>query len=242
MSPLPSQSITAALLDRIIGLLAPLFLAATAGDVATARDAARGMLASYNSRNDEELRLHALVIAFGFGALDALAQASGPGLSLNQVMRLRSNATALSRAGHQNQAVLDRRRKQSAAEPAPEPEPAQTGLPDSLHTADLVAFARQGKRAPLASPPDESALLQQAPLDQPRPPSPSAAAPLTRQQRRAAEREAEKRQRRLDHQARKAALLMGRHGASAVGNPSDDGAAEPVASPPGQPPISSASC
>ncbi len=241
MSSVPqSATITAALLDRIIRLLAPLFLDATAGDLIAARDAARGMLASYNSRDDEELRLHALVIAFGFGALDALAQAAGSGLSLNQVMRLRSNATALSRAGHQNQAVLDRCRKQSAAEPAPEPEPAQTELPDSLRTADLVAFTRHGKRAPLALPPDETAPLRQAPLDQPRPPSAPAATPLTRQQRRAAEREAEKRQRRLDHQARKAALLMGRHGASAGNAPSDDGAAEPAL--PGKPPISPVSC
>ena len=70
-------------------------------------DAVRASLASSHARTDAELRLAALVIAFGFGALDALGKAVDPELSLNQVLRLRSNATALSRAGHQNQAVLN---------------------------------------------------------------------------------------------------------------------------------------
>jgi hypothetical protein len=142
--------VTAAFLDRIITLLAPLFLAATGGDVEAARDTVRVTLASYNARNDTELRLAALIVAFGFGALDALGKAVNPGLSLDQVMRLRSHATALSRAGHQNQAVLDKLHKQGSGESAP----ARTDLPASTEAEDLLAFARMPARskAPAAPP------------------------------------------------------------------------------------------
>ncbi|HEX3574708.1 MAG TPA: hypothetical protein VHU42_08925 [Rhodopila sp.] len=177
-------AITAAFLDKILTLLAPLFLAATGGDMAAARDAVRSTLANSHARTDAELRLTALVIAFGFGALDALGKAVDPDLSVNQVLRLRTNATALSRASHQNQAVLDRMHKAEPAEPAPEPELAEPDLPASIETEDLVSFTRA--IAPARTQPP---------------------APLTRQQRRAAERADEKAKRQHDYQVRRAALL-----------------------------------
>jgi hypothetical protein len=179
--PTPPTTITAAFLDKILTLLAPLFLAATGGDIEAARDAVRSTLASYHARSDTELRLVALIIAFGFGALDALGKAVSPDLSLNQILRLRSNATALSRAGHQNQALLDKLRKHDDATPPP----ADPDLPTSAETEDLISFARS---------------VMQARTQQ--------AAPLSRQQRRAAERAAEKTKRQQDYQARRAALLQ----------------------------------
>lgn len=65
---------TAAVLDRILALLAPLFLSAVGGDAAAARDAANALLASYEPRTNRELRFAALAIAFSFGALDALSR------------------------------------------------------------------------------------------------------------------------------------------------------------------------
>ena len=181
-------AVTTAFLNRILGLLAPLFLAATGGNLAAARDAVSDMLANYDIRNDNELRLVALTIAFGFGALDALGQAVNPDLSLNQIIRLRGNATALSRASHQNQAVLDRQRKQTDSEPAPEPEPelAEPLLPASTATPDLIAFARSG-----TSPRPQLGTATPAP-----------AVSQTRQQRREAERRADKARRRQEHEAR----------------------------------------
>jgi hypothetical protein len=137
--------ITPAFLDRILTLLAPLFLGATGGDMAAARDTVRSTLASYHVRTDNEVRLAALVVAFGFGALDALSKAANRELSLDQVMDLRDNATALSAAGHQNQAVLDRLRKPRQAEPAPDPEPA--GVPAGTNVNDLRSFERSGPQA-----------------------------------------------------------------------------------------------
>jgi hypothetical protein len=175
-------AITAAFLDKILALLAPLFLTAAGGDVEAAREAVRSSLACYNARSDGELRLAALIVAFGFGALDALSRAVDADLSFNQMMRLRSNATALSRAGHQNQAVLDTLRKQAASEPAPEPEPVEADLPDSIETPALVAFARAIQ--PIRT---------------------QSAAPLSRQQRRASERAAEKARRQQHEDSRRTA-------------------------------------
>jgi hypothetical protein len=207
-------TITAVFLDKILTLLAPLFLAATGGDVSLAREAVRATLAGYNARTDDEVRLAALVVAFGFGALDALGQAANPDLSLNQVMRLRSNATALSRAGHQNQAVLDKVRKQASAEPAPEPEPAapelpasieppvSPELPASIETPDLLAFARS--------------VMQARTL--------ATAAPLSRQQRRAAERHAEKARLRQKEDARRTDRAAARELANHAAAPQPSGA------------------
>lgn len=206
-----SQPVTTAFLDKVLTLLAPLFLSVTGGDAEAARQAVQSAIAGYNARTDEELHLAALIVAFGFGALDALSKAVDPDLSLNQMMRLRSNAAALSRAGHRNRAALDKRRGEAASEPAPEPAVAEPTLPDSTETPDLVAFARAVNAA-------------------------RTAAPLTRQQRRAAERAAEKARHQQQEQARRAAraIVPDVAGRAASGNGirfADGGS--PAAPPPG---------
>ena len=143
---------------KIVAFLAPLCLDTCCGVIAAARATAMTVLASYDARNDHELRLAALVLAFSRGALDALAQAVNPELAENQVLRLRGNANALNRTALQNQKVLDDLQGDWLA-PLDEP---VADLPVSSATSDLVSLAR------------------------------SAPAPLSRQQRRAAERQAEK--------------------------------------------------
>jgi hypothetical protein len=112
------EAITPAFLDRILALLAPLFLIAAGGSAEAARDAAWSALADHHPRTDNELRLAALIVSFGFAALDTLGRASNGALSLDEVMDLRDTATALSAAGNQSQAMLDRARKQVPPEPA----------------------------------------------------------------------------------------------------------------------------
>jgi hypothetical protein len=111
-------AITPAFLDRILALLAPLFLAAAGGATEAAREAAGSALAGHYPRTDNELRLAALVVAFGFAALDTLGRAANEALSLDEVMDLRDNATALSAAGDQSQAMLDRAHRQIEPKPA----------------------------------------------------------------------------------------------------------------------------
>jgi hypothetical protein len=132
-------AVTPDFLNKILTLLAPLFLAATDGDMGAAQEAAHHALIDYGARTDDELRLAALVVAFGFGSLDALSKAADKDLSLDEVMDLRDNATALSTAGFQSQTALDRLQKQrpTGARPA--------ALPPSMEGRDLVTFARSGE-------------------------------------------------------------------------------------------------
>jgi hypothetical protein len=173
--------IAAAVLDKVLGLLAPLFLGPLAGDSAAAREAAKAMLDSYGARTNREVRIAASAIAFSFGALDALSRAAGGDLPVNQVLRLRGNANALNRAAEQNENRLEKLvgRKEAAAPEAPP----ETELPASGATDDLVAFVRSTWQA-------EKAAAAPQPVS------------LSRQQRRFADRQAEKRQRREQEKAR----------------------------------------
>jgi hypothetical protein len=138
------------------------------------------MLDSYGARTDRELRLATLAIAFSLGALDALSRAVDRDLSTNQVLRLRGNANALNRAAEQNENRLEKLLRQVEAasrDATPEPDMPATGATD-----DLVAFVRSSWKAEKAATPQP--------------------APLSRQQRRFADRQAEKQQQREQEQAR----------------------------------------
>jgi hypothetical protein len=207
-------AITAAIVDKILVFLAPLFLGAMVDDIATARQVASTTLASYGAQTDPELRLVALIIAFSFGALDALGRAANPDLPMNQVLRLRGNANALNRAAQQNENRLDKLRRQpvgsarlaadqSAPQPA-DPEPADD-LPVSSDTADLIVFARSALKAAAPSA---------TPVATPTAPSAATVVPMSRQQRRAAERQAEKIRLRRQEVARLAERATARMAAS----------------------------
>lgn len=142
----PPAQPTSAFQDKVLTLLAPLFLIATGGDVGAAREAVRATLVDYRARTDDELRLAALVIAFGFGALDALSRAASPDLTLEAMMDLRDNAITLNQAGDRAQTALDRLLKR-------QPDRASStarlaALPASIEIDDLLAFARP--RAPVS--------------------------------------------------------------------------------------------
>ncbi len=188
------MSVTTAVIERILAFLTPLFQGNEPGDM-SARQAAKDTLASYGARTNRELRFAALSIAFGFGALDALSRAANPELALNQVLRLRGNANALNRAAQQNESRLEKLLKQPPLAVEPEEAVAATrdapvdALPASSATADLLAFARCRLKAMMSEP---TALVPElAPV-----------VPLPRQQRRAAERKAEKVRKRQQEEAR----------------------------------------
>jgi hypothetical protein len=99
--------IDAAVVDTILGRLALLFLTGALGDLTVARHAASQMLAAYNIETEEELRRAAEIISLGCHVLEALSQATDPGMSFNQVLRLRGSAVSLSRESHKFQRKLD---------------------------------------------------------------------------------------------------------------------------------------
>ena len=110
MSSFPT--IAPAFLEEMVAHLLHLFIRGAGGDEAAARHAVLSTLAAYDPTDEQELRLAAEIISFGFAALEALAKAMNPDLPLNAVLRLRGNANAAHRSGHQCQRTLDKLRKE----------------------------------------------------------------------------------------------------------------------------------
>jgi hypothetical protein len=191
--------ITTIALDKVLTFLAPLFLQQTNGNLQAARHAASQTLTAHAARSDQEVRLVALIIAFSFRALDALSRAADPELDVKAVLRLNGSANALNRAAQQCQRTLDRMRRidVNKAE-TPDTAPELADIPLTNEVAGLFKFMQSALRKPDASTetcPDTAPLGLQ---------------PMSRQQRRAAERQAEKalrRQQDADRLAARAASL-----------------------------------
>jgi hypothetical protein len=203
-------TITTAIFDKILAFLAPLFLVAATGDIGAAQEAAGAMLASYNPRTNRELRFAALSIAFAFGALETLSKAADPDLALNQVLRLRGNANALNRSAQQNEVRLEKLQKQPpvvietvAAEATSDATAA--ALPASSTAADLLTFARSKLKSmmSIATPAASAPSIVPVPV-----------IPVSRQQRRAAERKTEKVRQRQIQEARLAQRTAARTAAA----------------------------
>jgi hypothetical protein len=177
------QPITASVLDRILIFLAPLFLGGAEGDLQAARLAAAETLRAYAARNEQELHLAAQVIAFSLRSLDALARAAAPDLDIKTLLRLNSSAATLHRAAMRAQKELDRLR----AQPLMQEEIPAAELPE------LLTLAVSVQDAPAGTPKAEPAPSDNAP---PRVPA------LSRQQRRLAERLAERERRRQPDRVR----------------------------------------
>jgi hypothetical protein len=153
-------TIAPAFLEEMVAHLLHLFIRGAGGDDAAARHAVLSTLAAYDPADEQELRLAAEIISFGFAALEALAKAMNPDLPLNAVLRLRGNANAAHRSGHQCQRTLDKLRKErrtasglaAARSPAPElpaadtAEAANAGHPMSTQPAPRPDQSRQQRR------------------------------------------------------------------------------------------------
>jgi hypothetical protein len=143
----------AAILDTILGRLAFLFLTGAAGDLVAAHHAARQMLIAYHPETEDELCLAAEIISFSLHALEALSQAAGSDLSLNQELRLRGSAVSLSRESHKSQRKLDQLQKArgtgALAQPAAAPQPVRPGIDNALALIEATreAMASAGKNA-----------------------------------------------------------------------------------------------
>ncbi len=120
-----------AFLEEMVAYLLHLFIRGAGGDEAAARHAVLSTLAAYDAKDEQELRLAAEIISFGFAGLEALARAMNPDLPLNAVLRLRGNANAAHRSGHQCQRTLDKLRKErrTAAVHSPAPNTGSFGRP-----------------------------------------------------------------------------------------------------------------
>jgi hypothetical protein len=150
MSPFPN--IAPAFIEEMVAYLLHLFIRGAGGDEAAARHAVLSTLAAHDVANEEEMRLAAEIVSFSFTALEALAKAMDPDLPLNAKLRLRGNANAAHRSGHQCQRTLDKLRKERrlSAEPS-RPQAAVTVDADATQnvptpSAPRMDLSRQQRR------------------------------------------------------------------------------------------------
>jgi hypothetical protein len=155
------------------------------------------MLAAYNAETEEELRLAAEIVSFSFHALEALSEAAAADLPVTRKLRLRGSAVSLSREQHKSQRKLDQLQRARLVASKPQevqalPPPDKPGTDQAVR---LIEFAREALEASARK-------------------GGVAALTLSRQQRRAAERIAEKLKRnQAEHERREArqAALAARH-------------------------------
>src|SRR3954464_2071794 len=88
------------LLDLVITLLTPMFLAAAEGNLAFARQAAAETLNAYRTETQSDLITVAKIIGFGLAALVALSLSMADDLPLPTVLRLHASASASDRSEH----------------------------------------------------------------------------------------------------------------------------------------------
>jgi hypothetical protein len=136
MSTLP-----AAILETILTHLTTLFLQGAGGDPEAARLAASQMLDAYHPETTDELRLAANIISFSFQALEALAQAATPDISLTRILRLRGSAVSLSREAAKAErrlTQLQKTRQQAIPTPQPEIQPQPKVETAHQETAEII--------------------------------------------------------------------------------------------------------
>jgi hypothetical protein len=176
------------LITLIVAFLAPMFLSATGGDIAYARMAAIETVNAYRVRNPSDLLGIAQIIGFGLAALGSLSLSMADDISVALVLRLRGNATSLSRAAEQHRRALVAARSEEAAADAQAADASPNEVTE-VEVATAVARAQraageaanriraqqQAERAPLVSP---------APVVAPEPAAAKAGERLTDAQRR----------------------------------------------------------
>jgi len=154
------------LINVIVTFLTPMFLGPANTNIGLAQMAAMETVNSFRIRNQAELIVVAQIIAFAMTTLGSLSLSMADDLALPMILRLRTNATALSRAEHRQRRILAEPPPEHRAEPLqtqPRPEPAET---------EQTVVPSQAEKAqsptPQASPLPQaaaSAVRQAAPAD-----------------------------------------------------------------------------
>jgi hypothetical protein len=96
------------LLTLIVAILAPMFLGITAGDIGLARAVALETMNAHRTENRADLLAVAQIIAYGLAALGSLSLSMADDISLSMALRLRNNASALTRSAEKHRAALVR--------------------------------------------------------------------------------------------------------------------------------------
>ncbi len=131
------------LLNLIVTLLTPMFLAAAGNDLAFARQAAIETLNAYRAETQSDLITIAKIIGFGLAALAALSLSISDELPLRTMLRLHASANASDRSEHRNRQVLQQSQAHRASAPV-EPDIDEAALTAAAadmkqRTADTLA-------------------------------------------------------------------------------------------------------
>jgi hypothetical protein len=117
--------------DNILAFMLPFFLSAAGGDANLGRATIQQLAESYNATTTTELELVGRILGFSTVAMDNLRLSMNPGMSDTKILRYRSNAVALSRAGEQCRKILEavQASRQPAETPIAIPRPAIAAAP-----------------------------------------------------------------------------------------------------------------
>ena len=170
------------LINVIVTLLAPMFIAGTDGNIGHARVAALETVHSYCAQNHASLMAVAKIISFGLATLGSLSLSMTDDLSIPMILRLRGNANALDRSSDRNERAL---KTWQTLPPAKAPTngfdeaKVRAGVAEAVRRSAEVRTAPQhasAQRAEPASPPREQPSAP--PREQPSAPPAAEAAPF----------------------------------------------------------------
>jgi hypothetical protein len=151
------------LLNLVLILLTPLFLAGTDGDLALARAAACETIAAYRAQHHMSLVRAARVIAFSLAALDSLSLSMRDDLSIPLILRLRANANALNRSAERAECMLE---EVPCAAAEPQKPIDEAAIRASVAEAQARAAAARATIQEAAAEPPPQPALQPAPQPQ----------------------------------------------------------------------------
>jgi hypothetical protein len=125
------------IVENIFGFMLPFFLSSAGGDADLGRDTIRQLAESFNAATATEIELVGRILGFSTVAMDNLRLSMKPDMSDTKVLRYRSNAIALSRAGEQCRKILEamQANRQPAERPMTIPRPAIAAAPPPVTRA-----------------------------------------------------------------------------------------------------------
>jgi hypothetical protein len=103
--PLPTA--VDVIFENILEFLLPFFLSSAGGNADLGRCAIQAMAEAHDAATVTELDLVGRILGFSVVAMDNLRLSMSKGMSDNKILRYRSNAVALSRAGEQCRIILE---------------------------------------------------------------------------------------------------------------------------------------
>ena len=127
----PQPTAIDCIFEHILGFMLPFLLSSAGGDANMVRTTIQDLAQAYNAATATELELVGRLLGFSIVAMDNLRLSMNRDMSDTKVLRYRSNAVALSRAGEQCRKILEvmQGNRKPAAKPMNIPSPSIAPAP-----------------------------------------------------------------------------------------------------------------